>query len=395
LVAALLENCETLQQVRVQGELSNYKVHTSGHHYFTLKDARSQLRCVMFRREAAYLSFRPQDGLQVIAEGRVAVYEPGGQYQLYVRRLTYAGPGALYAAFEALKRRLEAEGLFDPARKRPLPAFPRTVGVITSEAGAALRDICSIIRRRWGSVQILLYPSLVQGAEAVPALIHALEVLNRREEVEVIILGRGGGSIEDLWAFNDEALARAIAASRVPVVSAVGHETDFTIADFVADRRAPTPSAAAEVVVPNREEWLARVRQLETRLEQALTRGVEQARQRVEALAQRRVMTHPEERWEAWVQMVDELAERQQRAEENDSRQRRERVTALAQTLEALNPRNVLERGYSIFLQLPGREVVDTVTKARVGRHGEVLLRDGRVTCWIEGIVPARREDKE
>jgi len=386
LITHRLESEAQLQHLQVRGEISNYKRHTSGHHYLTLKDERSQLRAVMFRRQAEQLSFQPENGLQVIARGRIGVYERAGEYQLYIDELIFDGPGGLAAAFEALKAKLAAEGLFDEARKRPLPRFPTCIGLITSPTGAALRDLVSLIRRRYPSVELIFCPAVVQGAEASASLVRALQRMNRLAQVDVLILGRGGGSLEDLWAFNEEAVARAIFASRIPVISAVGHETDFTIADFVADRRAPTPSAAAEMVVPDRAELRRHLEGLHTRLETALARTLEAARERLETLATRRAWRHPEDRLEAWFRAVEELAERQDRAVQRGLSQRRERLAGLEQTLQALSPRRVLDRGYSLFLRLPEREVISRVNQVEVGQRGEILLRDGCVTCRVEQI---------
>lgn len=386
LIAHRLESEAQLQQLQVRGEISNYKRHTSGHHYLTLKDEWSQLRAVMFRRQAEQLSFQPEDGLQVIARGRIGVYERSGEYQLYIDALIFDGPGSLAAAFEALKAKLAAEGLFDKARKRPLPRFPACIGLITSPTGAAIRDLVSLIRRRDPGVELIFCPAVVQGDGAGESLVRALQQMNRLGRADVIILGRGGGSLEDLWAFNEEAVARAIFASRIPVISAVGHETDFTIADFVADRRAPTPSAAAEMVVPDRAELCRHLEGLHARLETALSRKLEAARERLEALAMRRAWTHPEDRLEAWFRTVEELAERQDRAAERGLAQRRERLKGLEQTLQALSPQQVLDRGYSLFLRLPERTVISRVGQVAVGQPGEILLRDGRVTCRVEQI---------
>ena len=248
-----------LAGVAVLGEISNFKHHSSGHMYFTLKDEHSRLRCVMFRRENMRLRFRPADGQAVIAKGDVSVYEAAGDYQLYVREMVPAGHGELALAFEQLKQKLAAEGLFDEERKRPLPVLPRRIGVVTSPEGAALRDIISVTRRRFPNMPILLAPAVVQGEEGPDSVVRAIRLMNEHGGVDVLIVGRGGGSLEDLWTFNDERVARAIAASRSPVIAAVGHETDFTIADFVADKRAPTPSAAAEMGVPYKRALLAHI----------------------------------------------------------------------------------------------------------------------------------------
>jgi exodeoxyribonuclease VII large subunit len=347
------------------------------------------LKAVMFRREAGWLRFTPADGVRVIARGRVALYERQGQYQLYVADLRYDGTGALFAAFEALRRKLEQEGLFDRARKRPLPRFPACIGLVTSPTGAAVRDMTTILRRRWPGAEVILCPALVQGEEAADSLVRALRLMNQQERVEVILLGRGGGSLEDLTAFNEEKVARAIFASRRPVISAVGHETDVTIADLVADARAPTPSGAAEMAVPDRGEVIQHAASLTARLDMAWQRRVEAARQRLRALESRRVWTHPQEQWASRLQAVDELSERQQAALEGILSRHRERLTGLEQTLQALNPLQVLERGYSVFRRYPQGSVIRRLADVQVGERGEVLLRDGRVVCRVEQVTPA------
>ena len=252
----------------VEGEVSNFRPAQSGHLYFTLKDAKAEVKCVCFRSQAMRLKFRPEDGLKIIVRGSISVYEPRGEYQIYVEHIEPAGLGALQLAFEQLKKRLEAEGLFDEARKKPLPMLPRRIGVVTSPTGAAVRDIVRILRRRFPDLHLILYPVRVQGEGAAAEIVAALEYFNRKQLVDVILVARGGGSIEDLWAFNEEPVARAIAASAIPVVSGVGHETDFTIADFVADVRASTPSAAAEIVVQSRQEFQRHLLELEHKISQ-------------------------------------------------------------------------------------------------------------------------------
>ena len=270
--------------VWVTGEVSNFRAASSGNLYFTLKDASAQLRAVCFRNLARYLKFKPQDGISVIARGRLSVYEARGEYQLYVEYLEPAGLGALQLAFEQLKQKLAAEGLFDPARKRPLPMLPRAVGVVTSPTGAVIRDIVRILRRRFPNLNIMLYPVKVQGEGAAEEIVEGIEYFNRHRLADVLIVARGGGSLEDLWAFNEEVVARAIAGSKMPVISAVGHETDFTIADFVADLRAPTPSAAAELVVHRRQDFVDELGDRARRMSQILRLKLSEARQQLTAL---------------------------------------------------------------------------------------------------------------
>ncbi len=266
-IKAVLEQTPVLQNVWIKGEISNLKLHSSGHIYLTLKDEGGVLRAVMFRSAAAKLSFRPENGMKVLAGGRVSVKERDGGYQLYIESMELEGEGELYVRFEALKKKLGAEGLFDPARKKPVPQFPKTVGICTSPTGAAVRDIINVLRRRYPIARAVVYPRLVQGEAAAKSVVQAIEYFNENNAADVLIVGRGGGSIEDLWAFNEEITARAVASSRIPVISAVGHETDFTICDFAADLRAPTPSAAAELAVPDLSAHVRRVGELGSRLE--------------------------------------------------------------------------------------------------------------------------------
>ncbi len=392
-VKRLLEEDETLLDVRVRGEISNFKHHTSGHMYFTLKDAGSQLRCVMFRRDNAALRFKPEDGARVIARGHVSVYEPRGDYQLYVSEMSFDGVGALFEAFERLKKRLQEEGLFDVERKRPIPRFARCVGVVTSPTGAALRDIITIIRRRSPGTRIVVIPCLVQGIEAPPDIVRAIEWANRWDEIDVLIVGRGGGSLEDLWAFNDEVVARAVFASRIPIVSAVGHETDFTITDFVADLRAPTPSAAAELVTVDVREWRTAVDNFKERLRRALSRKVEIGQHALESLLRRRVMTHPQEHVDYRQQTVDDLRERAILAIRQIHRLRAARLQTAAAQLQALSPLAVLARGYSVFRDAQTKRVIATVTQAHVGQKAEVVLKDGTVGVRVEGAN--LREDEK
>ncbi|REJ34022.1 MAG: exodeoxyribonuclease VII large subunit, partial [Bacillota bacterium] len=337
-----------LAGVAVLGEISNFKHHSSGHMYFTLKDEHSRLRCVMFRRENMRLRFRPADGQAVIAKGDVSVYEAAGDYQLYVREMVPAGHGELALAFEQLKQKLAAEGLFDEERKRPLPVLPRRIGVVTSPEGAALRDIISVTRRRFPNMPILLAPAVVQGEEGPDSVVRAIRLMNEHGGVDVLIVGRGGGSLEDLWTFNDERVARAIAASRIPVISAVGHETDFTIADFVADKRAPTPSAAAEMAVPDKRALLAHIQGQYERLQSGVRRRIEQGRARLRLLESRPVLARPGELLLEYRQRVDDAEERAGRAARDMLDQRERALAAAAGKLDALSPVATLARGYAV-----------------------------------------------
>jgi len=328
----------------VEGELSNFSAPASGHWYFSLKDRGAQLRCAMFRMQNSLVGFTPRDGAHLLLRGRISVYEARGEYQLIVEHLEEAGVGALKREFERLKTRLAAEGLFALERKRPLPRFPQRIGVITSPSGAALHDILKILARRFPPAAVLIYPAPVQGAAAVPALVAALAAAGARAECELLILARGGGSLEDLWAFNDERLARAIAVSPLPVVSAVGHEIDFTIADFVADVRAPTPSAAAELVVPDRAACLESVRRTAERLALAMRRELRAVATRVEGLQRRLALVHPGVRLEQQAQRLDDLTLRLGGATRGRVQRERLRLAELHRRLMHRSPERLLEQ---------------------------------------------------
>ena len=349
-VRTLLENhFETLW---VSGELSNVKKAPSGHWYFCLKDANAEIQCAMFRTRAQFLDFRPEDGIQVEVRARVTLYEPRGNYQLVVEEVRKAGRGALFEAFEKLKARLQAEGLFDAARKKPLPAFPRAIGIVTSPAAAALRDVVTTLRRRCAMVPVILYPTPVQGEGAAAQIARAIRAAGERAECDVLIVARGGGSLEDLWAFNEEVVARAIAASPLPVVSGVGHETDFSIADFVADLRAPTPTAAAAAASPDREALADAVGQLRRRLARDLRRAIETRQQRLDHLS-RRLLT-PAERLARNRERLAQLARRLRRDGQLTLQARAQRLAALRTALGHLDPTQVLSRGYSIVRDAEG-----------------------------------------
>jgi exodeoxyribonuclease VII large subunit len=374
------------QYVTICGEISNFKHHSSGHMYFVLKDAESTLRCVMFRSYASRLRFRPQDGLEVYASGSIGVYEMGGLYQLYVQYLEPRGVGDLHFAFQQLKDKLQAEGLFDEARKKPIPFLPRRIGVVTSPTGAAIRDIISVLQRRMPSVEILLAPALVQGREAAASITAALEALARWGDVDVIIVGRGGGSLEDLWPFNEEMVARAVAACPVPVISAVGHETDFTICDFAADLRAPTPSGAAELAVPVAADLKDGLFDLAMRLRQIWLQH--QARKREQLAHLERVLrSHtPGDAVRQRRQRLDELVQRLlQEVGRQIAKEKRELYLA-AQRLDSLSPLSVLGRGYAIARDgRTGRPVV-SAAQAELGQELEVLLQDGSLRTRVEEI---------
>lgn len=333
--------------VWVEGELSNLAAPASGHLYFTLKDADAQVRCALFRPQARYLCFRPENGMHVLARAEVSLYEPRGDYQLVVESLEPVGDGALQRAFEALKKKLAQEGLFDQAHKRPIPRLPRCIGVITSPSGAAVRDIISVLKRRFAAIPLLIFPVPVQGGEAKFAIVKALQQAERLGCCDVLILARGGGSLEDLWAFNEETVARAVYACTIPVVSAVGHETDFTIADFVADLRAPTPSAAAEAVSPDGGEWLARFQRLEARLLQRVNAQLIQLRNTLTYYEKRLRQQHPTKRIQVQAQRLDEMELRLRRAMLSRLQQQRQRLEHVDAGLRRQNPR----RRLSVLIQ--------------------------------------------
>ena len=355
--------------VWVEGEISNLRTPSSGHAYFTLKDDTAQLRCVLFRGRGRRVAFQPEDGMQVLAFGGLDVYLARGEYQLVVELLEPKGVGALQLAFEQLKRRLEAEGLFDAARKRPLPPFPRTIGIVTSPTGAAIRDMLHVIDRRFADLRILITPVRVQGEEAPGEIVAALRDLQAVEDLDVIIVGRGGGSIEDLWAFNDERVARAIAGCRVPVISGVGHETDFTIADFVADLRAPTPSAAAEVVVQEKLQVARALVSLYEALKQAMASRLERDRERVEVLGKRRVLTDATRALRDLYRRVDELTSRLTRAVRGSERQATHRLSLARNALRSLNPVARIANGTVLLAQLRGRLASAAVHSVKVSQH--------------------------
>ena len=368
--------------VWVAGEISNLTVPQSGHAYFTLKDAQSQVRAVLFKSSHRHLKFTLQHGLQVICRGRISVYEPRGDYQLIVDYVEPKGIGALQKAFEELKTKLEREGLFSVDRKKPLPVLPKRIGIVTSPTGAAIRDILRVIRRRHPRMGILIHPVPVQGPEAAPAIIEAIRYFNREKNVDVMIIGRGGGSLEDLWAFNEEPLARAIAASRVPVISAVGHETDYTIADFVADLRAPTPSAAAEMVVESEAHLRDSVFSLESRLAAGMRWKLEQLRASVQHSS--RLLADPRKRLQQYGQRLDELLGRIARGLRQHVRRDRAQLTSLAAALDHLNPLAILSRGYSVTKRLPeGTILKDSAAVAR-GDLLSTLLHNGEVLSRVE-----------
>ncbi len=378
----LLDGEEFLQRVCVRGELSNYKVYPSGHHYFTIKDEEATLKAVMFRREASRLRFRPESGMKIIALGRVTVYPRDGTYQLYVSELTPDGVGDLHVAFEQLKEKLRAEGLFDPASKKPLPAYPERIAVVTSSAGAAVRDIIRVAGKRFPLAKLIVLPVRVQGAEAPPEIVSAIRYANRWRVADLIITGRGGGSLEDLWAFNDERVARAIYESELPVISAVGHEPDVTIADYVADLRAATPSNAAELAVPDLEELTSAIRTMEKRMASALGSRLDASRQRLKQLRERRVLTDPGAYVADRRVMLDHSAAMLISAFRRVLAGKRTTLAGGASALDALSPLKVLARGYAIAETEEGR-VLRSRKEAEPGDRLRLLLADGGLMCRV------------
>ncbi len=384
-IKALLDGEPLLQGLLVRGEISNYKRYPSGHHYFTLKDAEGAIRCVLFRGNAASLRFRPDNGMKVIAQGRVSVFPRDGAYQLYCTALSPDGVGDLHVAFEQLKDKLWREGLFDPAHKKPLPPYPERIALITSGAGAAVHDMIRVIRRRWPLVKLLVLPVRVQGAEAPAEIAGAIGYANRWQVADLIITGRGGGSIEDLWAFNDERVARAIYASEIPVISAVGHEPDVTIADFVADMRAATPSHAGEIAVPDRLEQLERLQSLRAAMERGERKRLELLSQRLRTLAQKRVLTDPAAFLQDKRVLLDYAQGNLAHAAAARLAAPRQRLGALSASLDALSPLRVLGRGYAIVTGESGA-ALRSVRETRAGERVAVTLEDGQLRCAVTEI---------
>ncbi|MBB4825684.1 exodeoxyribonuclease VII large subunit [Sporosarcina luteola] len=418
-----------LRNVFVKGELSNVKVHPSGHIYFTLKDDKSRIQSAMFRSNASQLKFKPEEGMNVLLTGDVNVYEASGQYQLYVQTMQPDGIGALYLAFEQLKDNLGKEGLFDSRWKQPLPPLPNKVGVVTAQSGAAIRDICSTIARRYPLAEIILFPAIVQGPQAAPSVVKAIAQAESFGSIDVLIVGRGGGSIEDLWAFNEEIVARAIFSSKIPIISAVGHETDTTIADFVADRRAPTPTAAAEMAVPSKEELFERILERKRSLYLSLSNQIKHERRRLAVcessypfqfperlyrpfterlsvledrlyrsgtdITARRKMDHkrldqmlafysPAQRISEEQRNIDRHTERMVFAAKRFVQTRQDRFTSSIRMLKALNPLQVMERGFSVTYQ--EGQVVKNAAKIQVGNPVQIRLQDGVVEADVKSV---------
>ncbi|MBS4209645.1 exodeoxyribonuclease VII large subunit [Bacillus sp. FJAT-50079] len=426
-----------LTDVFVKGEISNFKQHSSGHMYFTLKDEKARMLAVMFASSAKGMKFIPENGMNVLVRGSISVYEASGQYQIYVKEMQPDGIGALYLAYEQLKEKLEKEGLFHPSRKKMLPIYPQTIGIITSPTGAAIRDIITTIRRRYPIGKVLLIPALVQGQQASTSIARAIQQANSRADIDVLIVGRGGGSIEELWAFNEEIVARAIYESSIPIVSAVGHETDFTIADLVADVRAATPTAAAEIAVPHIEELLERLMNRKMRIFRSMSQLTKEKRNKLKALDQSYMMRNPQKLYEQKWERLDRLSERLYVGQTTIFKERRERYIQLNRslrryhpantlrlsverynqtkrrlvlearkrlkdksqafigkvaTLEALSPLSTLQRGFSIAHDQEGK-IVKNVDQVRPGETMKLIVTDGKISCTINQIEKGEQNE--
>lgn len=381
-IKSKLDSDSNLYGICVRGEISNFKHHYTGHMYMSLKDESASIKAVMFRSNASALGFVPQNGMRVMAFGRVSVFERDGQYQLYIDAMSPDGVGKLYAAFEQLKIKLDAMGIFDSAHKKRIPPYPQTIGVVTAPDGAAVRDIINVISRRFPAADIKIYPALVQGVGAAESVCAGIEFFNEKSDADVLIVGRGGGSIEDLWAFNEESVAMAIYNSKIPVISAVGHETDFTIADFAADMRAPTPSAAAELAVPSADELKSRLADSRLILLKYLDGLVKHKAVSLESLASRRIFREPDLIFEDKYRRLDLLTDDLKRIYSMRLEERRGRLREGAYRLSALNPVNVLDRGYSVATR--GDKVIKSTSDVEIG--GDIALRvtDGTIQCTVK-----------
>ena len=375
-IKMLLDGNQLLSSVLVKGEISNFTNHRTGHFYFSLKDESGLIRAVMFRTYASALPFVPEDGMKVTVHGRVSSFVRDGQYQLYVDDIQPDGVGSLYIAFEQLKRKLESEGLFDKDKKLPIPRLPRRIGIVTSPTGAAIRDMINVLGRRFPYAKVILHPALVQGSGAARTIIDGLNYFNETRSADVLIVGRGGGSMEDLWAFNDEALARCVAASRIPVISAVGHETDFTICDFAASLRAPTPSAAAEIAVPDTEDIKRRLENVNARNRTTIQSRLQRARQTLDAISKTGILSSPERLLDERRMNVLYNSERLQSREADIVSAEKIRFAGAAEKLSALNPLGIISRGYSAVTNEKG-EVIRSVSQMSKGERINVRFSDG------------------
>ena len=384
-IRSKMDEDRLLIQLAVRGEISNYKMYPSGHHYFTLKDENAALKCVMFKTNAARLRFRPENGMKVIAMGRITVYPRDGAFQLYCSAMSMDGVGDLYAAFEQLKAKLAAQGLFAPEHKKPLPPFPGTIGIITSSAGAAIHDMLRILNKRYPLTRVRLLPVRVQGTEAPGEIAAAIRYANRFRLADMLIVGRGGGSIEDLWAFNDERVAYAIYESQIPIISAVGHEPDVTISDYVADLRAATPSNAAELAVPDQAALLQNMDQAASAMASALSGRLRHARQRLNVVAQSPALVSPTGYLEQRGKELEHLKSRLIAVQTQQLQRRRQRFVASTAKLDALSPLKVLTRGYSIVNSDDGT-ILRSVRQTSPGKEIRVTLSDGSVSAVVSDV---------
>ena len=383
LVRGKLERDSDLQNVCIRGEISNYKLYPSGHHYFSLKDSESAIRCVLFKGNALSLRFRPENGMQVLAVGRVSLYPRDGSYQFYCTRLLPDGAGDLSVAFEQLKQKLFQEGLFDPAHKKQLPAFPHRIGIVTSPAGAAVHDMLRILGKRYPLSRVILLPVRVQGAEAPGEIARAIDYANAHAIADVLIVGRGGGSVEDLWAFNDEGVSRAIFRSRIPVVSAVGHEPDVTISDFTADLRAATPSNAAELVAPDQSELRAALEGMRASMLASMRQRLTRSRQQLTGLSASPMLRNPMNYLQERRLRLDKLTGDFRRVGTRLLQARRQGLIRLSASLDAMSPLKVLARGYSMTADADGR-LISSVTEVSPGQSLTILVSDGRIRAAVE-----------
>ncbi len=383
-IKARLDNDPALRSIAVRGELSNYKIYPSGHHYFTIKDETGAMKCVMFKSAAVRLRFRPESGMKVIAMGSVTVYPRDGVYQLYCTGLVLDGVGDLYAAFEQLKTKLAAQGLFDQAHKQPLPRLPGTIGIVTSEAGAAVHDMLRILRKRYPLTQVKLLPVRVQGVEAPAEIAGAIAYANHHKLADLLIVGRGGGSMEDLWAFNDERVARAIYDSQIPVISAVGHEPDVTISDFVADLRAATPSNAAELAVPDQDALRQTLDEIQSAMANAMLSKIGRAGERLEAVANRPVLRSPLASFERRQKTLELLENRLMAAQNQNLARARQRYVGLISKLDAMSPLKVLTRGYAVAAKESGR-IIRSTRDVTPGEPITVRVSDGTIHAAVTG----------
>ena len=392
-IKLLLDRDEILSQACVRGELSNFKAHSSGHLYFTLKDEGAVISCVMFRSDAMKLRFRPESGMKVILYGRVSLFPKSGQYQIYVTNMQPDGVGALAVAFEQLKRRLHEEGLFDPNHKKPLPRYPERVALVTSPTGAAVRDMIRILGRRWPMAEVIVCPVRVQGEGAAEEIADMLDYVDKHQLADVIITGRGGGSMEDLWAFNEEMVARAIWRCQIPVISAVGHEPDVTIADYVADVRAATPSNGAELAVRDSEALQSALRQLQVRMEQAQMQKINRLRQRLDTLSKSRVMRQPDAYLQQQVLHLEMLRQRLEHSGEVVLGKNRQRFERTAAKLDALSPLKVLGRGYAMVTR--EETVIRETAQLNPGDAISVSLSDGTAQCTVNTVQRRNKRGKK